>query len=66
MVMGLRARHWPAIKESSMMKGAKNPQKVWRVMCRFEPDRLSSTRQADAYEIILPRNIRIMSVDRAG
>jgi len=44
------------------MKGTDRPKKTRRVSRRFEPDRLSPTRLADAYERIIPRYIRVLEV----
>jgi hypothetical protein len=44
------------------MRGADHPKKARRVSRRFEPDRLSPMRLADAYEKIVPRNIRVLEV----
>jgi len=44
------------------MRGADHPKKNRRVRRRFEPDRLSPTRLAEAYEKIVPRYIRVLEV----
>jgi hypothetical protein len=44
------------------MRGADHPQKARGVRRRFEPDRLSPTRLADAYEKIVPRCIRVLGI----
>lgn len=44
------------------MRGADHPKKTRRVRRRFEPDRLSPTRLAEAYEKIVPRYIRVLEV----
>jgi hypothetical protein len=58
--MDLRERRWHKIEESSEMRGADHPKKARRVRRRFEPDRLSPTRLADAYEKIVPRYICVL------
>ena len=63
MEMDLRERRWQMIEESSKMRDTRYPKKARRIKHRFEPDRLSPTRLADAYEIILPRSIRIFDVN---
>ena len=44
------------------MNSEEKSQKTRMVHRRFEPDRLSSTRIADAYEKIVPRSIRIQEI----
>ena len=44
------------------MRGADYLKKTRRVRRRFEPDRLSPTRLAEAYEKIVPRYIRVLEV----
>jgi hypothetical protein len=46
------------------MKSEEQPQKTRMVHHRFEPDRLSAARLADAYEKIVPRSIRFLEVGR--
>jgi hypothetical protein len=53
---------WHQIEESSQMKSEEKSQKTRMVHRRFEPDRLSSTRMADAYEKIVPRSIRVLEI----
>ena len=42
------------------MRGADHRKKTWTVSRRYEPDRLSTTRLADAYEKVVPRYIRVL------
>ena len=44
------------------MKSEEKSRKTRMVHRRFEPDRLSSTRMADAYEKIVPRSIRVLEI----
>jgi hypothetical protein len=60
MEMDLRAHRWQKIEESSQMRREKHPKKTRMVNRRYEPDRLSPTRLADAYEKVVPRYIRIL------
>ena len=47
------------------MRSEEQPKKTRKINRRYEPDRLSPTRLADAYEKIVPRHIRIL-VDRSS
>jgi len=60
MEMDLRAHRWHKIEESSKMRSEEQPKKTRKINHRYEPDRLSPTRLADAYEKIVPRYIRIL------
>jgi len=60
MEMDLRERRWYLIEESSKMRGANHPKKTRMVSRRYEPDRLSPIRLADAYEKLVPRCIRVL------
>jgi len=42
------------------MKREEQPKKTRMINRRYEPDRLSPTRLADAYEKVVPRYIRIL------
>ena len=42
------------------MRRKEQPQKTRMINRRYEPDRLSPTRLADAYEKVVPRYIRIL------
>lgn len=46
------------------MRGTGHPKNARRVRRRFEPDRLSPTRIADAYEKIVPRNIHVFGISK--
>jgi len=46
------------------MKSEERPQKTRMVHRRFEPDRLSVERLADAYEKIVPGSVRFLEVCR--
>jgi hypothetical protein len=58
--MDLQEHRWHKIEESSKMRGTDCPPKTRMVRRRYEPDRLSPTRLADAYEKIVPRYIRVL------
>ena len=42
------------------MRSEEKTQKTRKIKRRYEPDRLSLTRLADAYEKVVPRYIRIL------
>jgi hypothetical protein len=42
------------------MRSEEKPQKTRKISRRYEPDRLSLKRLADAYEKVVPRYIRIL------
>jgi hypothetical protein len=42
------------------MRSEDKPKKTRKISRRYEPDRLSLTRLADAYEKVVPRYIRIL------
>jgi hypothetical protein len=42
------------------MRSEEKPKKARKISRRYEPDRLSLTRLADAYEKVVPRYIRIL------
>jgi hypothetical protein len=58
--MDLRAHRWHKIEESSQMSGTEHHKKTRIVRRRYEPDRMSLRRLADAYEKIVPRYIRVL------
>jgi hypothetical protein len=58
--MDLRAHRWNKIEESSQMRSEDKPKKTRKISRKYEPDRLSLTRLADAYEKVVPRYIRIL------
>lgn len=58
--MDLRVHRWHKIEESSKMRSEKQPKKTRKINRRYEPDRLSQTRLADAYEKVVPRHIRVI------
>ena len=58
--MDLRAHRWNKIEESSQMRSEEKPKKTRKISRKYEPDRLSLTRLADAYEKVVPRYIRIL------
>ena len=58
--MDLRAHRWNKIEESSQMRSEEKPKKTQKISRKYEPDRLSLTRLADAYEKVVPRYIRIL------
>jgi hypothetical protein len=60
MGMDLRAHRWNKIEESSQMRSEDKPKKTRKIRRKYEPDRLSQTRLADAYEKVVPRYIRIL------
>jgi hypothetical protein len=55
--MDLRAHRWNKIEEKSQMRSEEKTRMINR---KYEPDRLSLTRLADAYEKVVPRYIRIL------
>jgi hypothetical protein len=55
--MDLRAHRWHKIEEKSQMRSEEKTRMVNR---KYEPDRLSLTRLADAYEKVVPGYIRIL------
>ena len=59
-VMGLRENRLHQIEESSKMRNTDHPKKTRMVRHRYEPDRLSPTRLADAYEKVLPRSVQVL------
>jgi hypothetical protein len=58
--MDLQVHRWHKIEESSKMRSEKQPKKTRKINRRYEPDRLSQTRLADAYEKVVPRYIRVI------
>ena len=58
--MDLQAHPWRKVEESSQMRSEDKPKKTRKINCKYEPDRLSLTRLADAYEKVVPRYIRIL------
>jgi len=58
--MDLRAHRWNKIEESSQMRSEDKPKKTRKINRKYEPDRLSLTRLADAYEKVVPRYIHIL------
>jgi hypothetical protein len=58
--MDLRAHRWKKIEESSQMRSEEKSRKTRKISRKYEPDRLSLTRLADAYEKVVPRYIRIL------
>jgi len=42
------------------MRSEEKPKKIRMINRKYEPDRLSLTRLADAYEKVVPRYIRIL------
>ena len=60
MEMDLQAHRWNKIEESNQMRSEEKPKKTRMVNRKYEPDRLSPTRLADAYEKVVPRYIWIL------
>jgi len=60
MAMDLWAHRWNKIEESSQMRSENKPKKTRKINRKYEPDRLSLIRLADAYEKGVPRYIRIL------